>query len=143
MGKSSKKGGSESAQKVQSAKAQVQAPASDDSTDDKEARFLAALWDLAAMGDEEQSVDNVRRAIAKLTPEQKQQLTSESSDLRKTLLTNQDLSDDRSVFFKEINQTAENAGMPIGKDAEFLAKKVCARRAHGGAGVPPITCTCP
>ena len=89
-----------------------------------EARFLAALQEM--MGGAEMTDDAVREAIGKLTPEQKQQLMQEAGgqELKREMLTNEDSKADRSLYFKEVNRSAEAAGLPVDQDNNHLAKKV-------------------
>ncbi len=107
------------AQTMQAANAK---PAADSGTDDKEARFLAALQRM--MGGAELTEEAVRKAITNLTPEQRQQLLNEGQDLKRDLLTKQEHVEDRNLYFKEVNHSADQAGLPVDKDGAFLAKKV-------------------
>ena len=90
---------------------------------EKEARFMAALSRM--MGDTELTEENIRDAMQKLTPEQRQELLSEGAELKEELLTKQEHAEDAKLYFKEVNQCAEQAGMPADKDGTFLVKKVC------------------
>mmetsp|Transcript_13937 Transcript_13937/g.35982 ORF Transcript_13937/g.35982 Transcript_13937/m.35982 type:complete len:486 (-) Transcript_13937:149-1606(-) len=89
-----------------------------------EARFLAALQKM--MGGAEMTDDAVRQAIAKMTPEQKQQLMHEAGgqELKREMLTNEDSKQDRNLYFQEVNRTAEEAGLPVDKDNTHLAKRI-------------------
>jgi 2-hydroxychromene-2-carboxylate isomerase len=104
-----------------------------------EARFLAALQ--AMMGDVELTDESVRQAIAKMTPEQKQQLMQDAGgqQLKRELLTNEETKQDRSLYFKEVNRSAEAAGLPVDKDNSHLTKKVRrAQRRLAAAAAWPI-----
>ena len=90
-------------------------------TDEKESRFMAALQ---AMVGTELTEDNVRSAIASLTPAQRRKLLAEGQDLKRDLLTKQEHVEDRNLYFKEVNHSADQAGLPVDKDGAFLAKKV-------------------
>ena len=76
------------------------------------------------MGDTELTEENIRDAMQNLTAEQRRELLSEGQELKQELLTNQDHVEDRNLYFKEFNQRAEEAGMPIDQDGTYLAKKV-------------------
>jgi len=109
-----------------------------------EARFLAALQ--AMMGDVELTDESVRQAIAKMTPEQKQQLMQDAGgqQLKRELLTNEETKQDRSLYFKEVNRSAEAAGLPVDKDNSHLTKKVRrAQRRLAAAAAWPICVRCP
>ena len=102
--------------------------AADASTDANESRFLAALQRM--MGGAELTDEGVRQAIGKLTPKQRQELIMEGQGLKRDLLTKEEHSTERSLYFQEVSRTADDAGMPVDKDGLFLAKKVreaCAR----------------
>lgn len=83
---------------------------------------MAALQRM--MGDTELTVENIRVAMQSLTPEQRQELLSESAEFKQDLLTKKEHTEERNLFRKEFNQETEKAGMPIDKDGMFLAKKV-------------------
>lgn len=87
------------------------------------------------MGDVELTDDAVREAIAKMTPEQKQKLMRESGgqELKGELMTNEEDKQSRSLYFSEVNRSAEEAGLPVDKDNTHLAKRV--RRSAGNAGL--------
>ena len=109
-----------------------------------EARFLAALQ--AMMGDVELTDESVRQAIAKMTPEQKQQLMQDAGgqQLKRELLTNEETKQDRSLYFKEVNRSAEAAGLPVDKDNSHLTKKVRhPQRRLAAAAVLPKCVRCP
>ena len=114
--------------------AEPSAPDDSPQTDAKEARFLSALQ--AMVGGAELTEDSVRSAIASLSPAQRQQLLAEGQDLKRDLLTNQERKEDRNLYFKEVNNSADQAGLPVDKDGAFLAKKVrrAAASAHLGVG---------
>lgn len=98
----------------------MQAPSAKSGED----RFTAALQRM--LGTDNLTEEGMREAIAKLTPEQRHQLLTEGQDLKQDLLTKQENADDRNLYLKEVNKNADQAGMPIDKDCEFLAKKVMA-----------------
>ena len=102
------------------------------STDEKESRFLSALQ--AMVGGVELTEESVRSAIASLTPAQRQQLLAEGQDLKRDLLTKQEHVEDRNLYIKEVNRSADQADLPVDKDGAFLAKKVPTR----GAPKPSI-----
>lgn len=109
-----------------------------------EARFLAALQ--AMMGDVELTDESVRQAIAKMTPEQKQQLMQDAGgqQLKRELLTNEETKQDRSLYFKEVYRSAEAAGLPVDKDNSHLTKKVRrAQRRLAAAAAWPLCVRCP
>lgn len=109
-----------------------------------EARFLAALQ--AMMGDVELTDESVRQAIAKMTPEQKQQLMQDAGgqQLKRELLTNEETKQDRSLYFKEVNRSAEAAGLPVDKDNSHLTKKVRrAQRRLAAAAARSLCVRCP
>ena len=108
--------------------AEPSAPDDSSQTDAKEARFLSALQ--AMVGGAELTEDSVRSAIASLSPAQRQQLLAEGQDLKRDLLTNQERKEDRNLYFKEVNNSADQAGLPVDKDGAFLAKKVRATKSH-------------
>lgn len=125
MGKGSKKSGSSGAAAAQ--RPQAAAPAVEATTDEKEQRFMQALKRMMGCTGEP-TEEEIRKAITGLTQEQRQELLAEGQDLKKDLLNKPDLADNRKVFFSEVNTGADQAGMPISKDGEFLAKKVRAPR---------------
>jgi hypothetical protein len=100
----------------------AQAAPTQSSCADKEARFMQALQRM--MGDTELTEENIRDAMQNLTPEQRHELLSEGQELKQELLTNKDHTEERNLYFKEFNQRAEEAGMPIDQDGTYLAKKV-------------------
>lgn len=100
----------------------AQAAPTQSSCADKEARFMQALQRM--MGDTELTEENIRDAMQNLTPEQRHELLSEGKELKQELLTNKDHAEERNLYFKEFNQRAEEAGMPIDQDGTYLAKKV-------------------
>ena len=89
---------------------------------EKEARFMAALSRM--MGETELTEENIRDAMQKLTPEQRQELLSEGAELKEELLTKQEHAEDAKPTSKR-STNAEQAGMPADKDGTFLVKKVC------------------
>lgn len=95
-----------------------------------EARFLTALQKM--MGGVELTDDAVRHAIAKMTPEQKEQLMQEAGgqQLKRDMLTNEESKEDRDLYFKEVNRGADEAGLPVDKDNAHLAKKVGVDACH-------------
>jgi len=139
MGKSSKK---MSAQRTGSTGASLAAPAQQaedaQASSAHEARFLAALQSM--MGDIELTDDSVREAIGKLTPEQKRQLMQEAGgqELKRDMLTKEENKEDRSRYFSEVNRSAEQAGLPIDKDNEFIAKKLSAFMQGSAEEIPQL-----
>jgi len=95
-----------------------------DSTDiaEKESRFMTALQKM--MGDTELTEDSMRSAIANLTTQQRQQLLAEGQGLKRDILTKHDYAHERTLYFSEVNRSADEAGMPVDKDGAFLAKKI-------------------
>ena len=83
---------------------------------------MAALQRM--VGGAELTEDTMRTAIASLTPEQRRQLLSEGQDLKRDLLTKQELTEKRNLYFKEVNRSADKADLPVDKDGAFIAKKV-------------------
>jgi len=120
-------------QKHAAAQAATQAAPGGTST---EARFLAALQEM--MGDVELTDDAVREAIAKMTPEQKQKLMRESGgqELKGELMTNEEDKQSRSLYFSEVNRSAEEAGLPVDKDNTHLAKRISTFMQTSGDDLP-------
>ena len=71
---------------------------------------------------------SVRSAIASLTPLKRQQLLAQGQELKRDLLTKQEHAEERSLYFDEVNRSADQAGLPVDKDGAFLAKKVRATK---------------
>ena len=144
MGKTSKKQQTEVTPRVTVDAPDSPQAAQSPSTSDKEARFLAALQSM--MGGAELTDEAVRDAIAKMTPEQKQQLMKEAGgeDLKRDMLTKDENKQDRNLYFQEVNKSADMAGLPIDKDNDHLAKKVrrCLTRGLGGCQISGAHPTC-
>lgn len=131
MGKASKSSNStKQAATPQTSAAEPVQQQVDAQASNSEARFLAALQTM--MGGVELTDEGVREAIGKLTPEQKRQLMQDAGgqDLKREMLTKEENKDDRALYFQEVNRSAEQAGLPIDKDNDFLVKKVCAQRSY-------------
>jgi len=111
-------------------------PEAEAASDANESRFLAALQRM--MGGAELSDEGVRHAIGKLTPKQRQELIAEGQGLKRDLLTKAEHSSERSLYFQEVNRTADHAGMPVDKDGLFLAKKISAFMETSSDKVPMI-----
>ena len=136
MGKKGRKEASAGAKVDRAAQAApADAAAADISTEDREQRFLAALQKM--MGGIELTEENVRDQMAKLTPQQKQELMMEGQDLKRDLMTKKECQEERTMFFKEVNHNAEQAGMPVSKDNDFLTKKVNEFMATSNDEMPP------
>lgn len=76
------------------------------------------------VGDAELTEDTVRAAIASLTPDQRRQLLVEGQDLKRDILTKEECTEDRNLYFKEVNRSADQADLPVDKDGSFIAKKI-------------------
>ena len=83
---------------------------------------MAALQKM--VGGVELTEDTMRSAIASLTPSQRRQLMMESQDLKRDLMTKQEHKEDRNLYFKEVNRSADMHDLPVDKDGSYLAKKV-------------------
>ena len=97
------------------------------SKQEMESNFMAALQ--RAVGDVELTEENVRKAIAQMTPEERQKLQLEGQGLKQEILTSSECSAEQEVFRKEVNERAAAAGLPVEKDGEHLGKKVRLARA--------------
>ena len=129
MGRGNKTGSPQVPQKAAVVEQQLtKADVDTTTTSEKEARFLAALQEMTGVA--ELTDEGVREAIAKLTPEQKRQLMEDAGghDLKRDMMVKEENKEDRSLFFKEVNLSAEKAGLPIDKDSDFLSKKASWRR---------------
>jgi len=89
-----------------------------------EDRFMQALQKM--LGVSELTEDGMRDAIAKLTPEQRQQLLAEGQDMKKDIMTKKENTEERKLYLKEVNRSADENGMPVDKDSQFLGTKVVA-----------------
>ena len=134
-----KKGRKESATTQAALAPEPAAPAADsDSGSDTaeiERRFLATLQRMTGMT--EMTEDNVREAMAKLTPEQRAELLAEGQELKRDLMTKEEHASDRKMFFKEVNTYADKVDMPASKDNDFLAKKLSGFMATSNDEMPP------
>lgn len=98
-------------------------PSADKPADaEKESRFMATLQEM--VGGAELTEETMRSAIASLSPAQRRKLLSEGRDLKRDLLTKQEHTEDRNLYFKEVNRSADQADLPVDKDGSYLAKKV-------------------
>jgi len=139
MGKASKSSSSpKQAATTQASAAEPAQQQVDAQASNTEARFLAALQTM--MGGVELTDEGVREAIGKLTPEQKRQLMQDAGgqDLKREMLTKEENKDDRALYFQEVNRSAEQAGLPIDKDNDFLVKKVAAFMQESSDEIPQL-----
>jgi len=128
------KGGSEG-KPVRAAEAQAQTQmAAETPSSDVEARFMARLQEM--MGGAELTEESMRQAISSMTPEQRTELLSEGQELKQEILTKEEKKEERQLFFQTINKSADEAQMPIDKDTEFLAKKICAFMSSSADDLP-------
>jgi len=128
------KGGSEG-KPVRATEAQPQAQmAAETPSSDVEARFMARLQEM--MGGAELTEESMRQAISSMTAEQRAELLSEGQELKQEILTKEEKKEERQLFFQTINKSADEAQMPIDKDTEFLAKKICAFMSSSAADLP-------
>jgi len=111
-------------------------PAEPLSKQEMESSFMAALQ--RAIGDVELTEDNVRKAIAQMTPEERQKLQLEGQGLKQEILTSSECEAEQEVFRKEVNERAAAAGLPVEKDGEHLGKKILAFMNTSVESIPQI-----
>uniref|UniRef100_A0A6U5NPC3 Uncharacterized protein n=1 Tax=Calcidiscus leptoporus TaxID=127549 RepID=A0A6U5NPC3_9EUKA len=84
-------------------------------------RFMQALQKVTGITD--LSEESVRQAISEMTVEQRQALAAEAAELKKNMFEH-GKEEERQLYFSTLNNEADRSGMPVGKDGEFLAKKM-------------------
>lgn len=90
----------------------------------------------AMVGGAELTEETMRSAIASLTPSQRRKLVLESRDLKRELLTKREHAEERNIYFKEVNRSADDADLPVDKDGTYLAKKVSDFMATSNGDIP-------
>uniref|UniRef100_A0A7S4BNB3 SEC63 domain-containing protein n=1 Tax=Chrysotila carterae TaxID=13221 RepID=A0A7S4BNB3_CHRCT len=110
--------------------------AANETKDEAGSRFLEALQRVAGLTD--MSEASVTAAIAKLTPEQRQQLQAEADEAKRELFEKEEKKEDREVYLKTMSQQAEQAGMPGTADVEFMSKKISAFMQTSSEQPPPM-----
>ena len=80
---------------------------------------------------------SVRSAIASLTPPKRQQLLAQGQELKRDLLTKQEHAEERSLYFDEVNRSADQAACQSTRTARSSQRRCVPRKRRKKSPSPP------